>query len=223
MDRDLFLTAVRYAVADAALPVAPAASVPAVAGREDPVAAFAHNLEAVDGKVHRPENVDEVVSTVLSILAGAGARSFLSWDPAYLPVPGIVDAAQSAGLRRIDGVVPDDPDARHAHQRTYFDVDAGITGAIAAFAVSGTIVLPAGEGMPRMASLIPDLHVALLPHDAMHTTVSEWAADHPDALTHTSNLVFITGPSRTGDIEMRLNLGVHGPRTIHVVLVPDTG
>jgi L-lactate dehydrogenase complex protein LldG len=45
-------------------------------------------------------------------------------------------------------------------------------------------------------------------------------AAHPDAVRESSNLVLITGPSRTGDIELTLTVGVHGPKTVHVVLVP---
>jgi L-lactate utilization protein LutC len=50
-------------------------------------------------------------------------------------------------------------------------------------------------------------------------SLAHYAIDHPAAIEGTSNLVVITGPSRTADIEQQLNLGVHGPKHLHVILV----
>ncbi|MFZ0625504.1 MAG: LUD domain-containing protein [Acidimicrobiia bacterium] len=49
--------------------------------------------------------------------------------------------------------------------------------------------------------------------------MSHWAEKNPDSARRTANLVVITGPSRTGDIELQLNLGVHGPRQVHIVVI----
>lgn len=70
-----------------------------------------------------------------------------------------------------------------------------------------------------MASLIPDVHVAFLRRSDIHRSLAHWAAEHGDVLSAHTNVVFITGPSRTGDIEMNLNIGVHGPKQVHVILV----
>ena len=50
-------------------------------------------------------------------------------------------------------------------------------------------------------------------------TLAHWAHRRAESAAETANLVLVTGPSRTGDIEQQLNLGVHGPRHVHVVLV----
>jgi L-lactate dehydrogenase complex protein LldG len=70
-----------------------------------------------------------------------------------------------------------------------------------------------------MASLIPLVHIALLRSADISPSLSHWVAEHPEAARQTSNLVFVTGPSRTADIEQVLNLGVHGPKHLHVVLL----
>jgi L-lactate dehydrogenase complex protein LldG len=179
---------------------------------------FRSALENVDGTVHSVQSDTEVPALVGWILGGAGARSFLSWGPDRLPVGGVVEHLVEEGMTRAASLVPNDAAMRLTHQRAYADVDAGITGAQAGFAESGSIVLAAAPGQPRMASLIPPLHVALLRRNDMYPSLSAWAGRNPTAASDTANLVFITGPSRTGDIEMHLTLGVHGPREIHVIL-----
>ena len=89
----------------------------------------------------------------------------------------------------------------------------------AALAESGSLVLVHGEGRPRMASLIPDVHVALLDMSLLAYGLAHWANDNPELVADTASLVIVTGPSRTGDIELILNLGVHGPRHVHIVMI----
>jgi L-lactate dehydrogenase complex protein LldG len=76
-----------------------------------------------------------------------------------------------------------------------------------------------GPSRPRLASLLPPVHVALVSKRALYPTMAAFFSAHPNIVREGSNLVFITGPSRTADIEQTLTLGVHGPRQVHVVLV----
>lgn len=217
MERDAFLSRVRSAVARASLPERPDGD-PGLLVPELPevdlVARFSEALEAVDGTVHRGEDPEEVVE---GIMAARRASGFISWDGEHLPVPGIVDRLVARGYERVGGVVP--AEGRRDHQRTYGDLLVGITAAEAGLAESGSIVLRSGPGRPRMASLIPLVHVALLPADRIHRSLAHWAERHVDRAVEAANLIVVTGPSRTGDIEMNLNLGVHGPGELHVVLL----
>lgn len=183
--------------------------------REDLVSLFRSRAQAVDAVVHGPMSRLGAPKAIAGIAAGHGCRSFLAWDD--LPAPGVPAALMNAGLDRLDHVVPEHD--RRRHQSGYASVDLGVTGAVAGLAESGSIVLSHGSGRPRMASLIPDVHVAMVGVDALERTVAGLAHKRPTWAAGTTNLVIVTGPSRTGDIELHLNLGVHGPRHVHVVLI----
>lgn len=183
----------------------------------DLVAHFSHRLTSVDGVVHGPLPSVSISDLVISILSEYGAREYLGWDD--VGVPGIHQRMQAVGLTRLDGHMPDHGEWRRRHLSGYRNLVAGLTGADAGLAETGSIVLRAAPGKPRMASLIPLVHVAVLSVDRLSRSLCHYAADHPAAIEGTSNLVIITGPSRTGDIEQQLNLGVHGPKHVHVILV----
>ena len=90
----------------------------------------------------------------------------------------------------------------------------GVTNAICGLADTGSVLIVDGEGDPLKASLLPEIHIAVLKS-------SDILPSLPDAMKlvkNTSAAVFITGPSRTADIEMTLTIGVHGPKEIHVFL-----
>ena len=182
---------------------------------QDLVMLFRERAQKVDAVVHGPMSAHGVPKTVVGIASGHQAGSFMSWDS--LPAPGVVSSLAASGLDRVAHDVP--AHGRTEHQLGYYDLDLGVTGAQAGLAESGSIVLSHGEGRPRMASLAPGVHVALLDIELLHRTLAHWAAQRPELVAETSNLVVVTGPSRTGDIEQQLNLGVHGPRAVHVVLI----
>jgi L-lactate utilization protein LutC len=95
----------------------------------------------------------------------------------------------------------------------------GVTKAICGLADTGSILIADGEGDPLKASLLPEIHIAILCASKILPTLA-------DALTlpivHGSRAaVVITGPSRTADIEMSLTIGMHGPGELHVFVVDD--
>jgi L-lactate dehydrogenase complex protein LldF len=96
---------------------------------------------------------------------------------------------------------------------------AGVTGALVGICESGSLVLVGGEAHPLSASLLPDIHIAILRETDLVQTLPE-ALARPE-IRAASSAVIITGPSRTGDIEMTLSIGVHGPKELHVFLIKD--
>jgi L-lactate utilization protein LutC len=216
VDRDSFLTRVGRASLTSQLPDPPAisADLPELPPA-DLLALFRSRSQTVNAVVHGPVTRHGVPRAVTGIVTGHDASSFMAWDD--LPAPGVTSALQAIGMERIDHVVP--PGSRTDHNVGYRDVDVGITGAEIALAESGSVALVHGEGRPRMASLVPDVHIVLLEVERLDRTLAHWAQKNPTLVTETTNLVLVTGPSRTGDIEQQLNLGVHGPRHVHIVMI----
>jgi L-lactate dehydrogenase complex protein LldG len=94
----------------------------------------------------------------------------------------------------------------------------GVTGARAGIAATGTLVLDCGDGRPRATHVVPPAHVCLIRAadlvPAIADLVALLAAAPQPSLVH-----WVSGPSRTADLEMRLTIGVHGPRAVDVVVV----
>ena len=98
--------------------------------------------------------------------------------------------------------------------------DLGVTGATAAIATTGTLVLRSDTTGSRSASLLPPVHLCVLAASRVVATSTDVLAGL--GATHMpSNLVLITGPSRSGDIELIITVGVHGPHVVEVVLLRD--
>ena len=95
-----------------------------------------------------------------------------------------------------------------------------VTGAYAGIAETGTLVFVSDRATPTTLNFLPETHIAVLARDRLVAHLEDvWTRIRAErnALPRTVN--FITGPSRTGDIELQLELGAHGPRRLHVLLV----
>jgi L-lactate utilization protein LutC len=93
----------------------------------------------------------------------------------------------------------------------------GITWRVAFLADTGSLVLPAGPGMGTLASLLPEIHLALSFAAGCRAGLADYLSQIGCSLP--SRLTLATGPSRTGDIEAAMTPGVHGPRTVvHLIL-----
>ncbi len=117
--------------------------------------------------------------------------------------------------------------ARRELRRAFIDADMGITGANIAIAETGTLVLVTNEGNGRLVSTLPPIHVAILGVEKIVPTLEDAtavlrmlprSATGQKLSTYTS---FTTGPSRTGDIELSMTTGVHGPGEVHIVLLDN--
>lgn len=210
--RETMLTAIRAAVA------AGAASEPIVVPRE-----YARAGVLTDQHEILELLVDRLIDykALVSRTDRAGLPAAL--DAALAPVRSLVvppgfpaelhDALRSQG-RHV--VVDGDPEVLTADQLD--TLDAVVTGARVAIALTGTIVLDAGPDQGRRAlSLVPDRHLIVLFADQVVETVPEGFA----RLEPTAPLTMISGPSATSDIELSRVEGVHGPRTLHVLLVTE--
>lgn len=99
-----------------------------------------------------------------------------------------------------------------------FDIDVGITTAQAAIAETGTLVLDSSRERNRLVSLVPPVHIAIVDASTIFQTLGEALAFiHQDGNISPA-VTFITGPSRTADIELTLAIGVHGPQELYIIV-----
>ena len=102
-----------------------------------------------------------------------------------------------------------------------FSYDAGVTMAQAGIAETGTLILEAEKERHRLVSLLPPVHIAVVKAEDICPTIGDAlkrlrGAGHGEM---SRAITFITGPSRTADIELTLTIGVHGPKELHVIVI----
>ena len=217
MERSQFLKRIEQALRSDSLPGLPARHpehhLPHLE-KVDLTTHFIAAFELLDGIVHHESPLD----VITRIMEDRGTREYLAWNQEHLPSEGLLDTLGQKGYRRKATVLPSDPDGRIPHQMGYMDAEVGISAATAALAESGSVVVDSGPGRSRLASVIPAVHIVLVPTRLIFRSLSHWAAqvESPDQL---ANIMVITGPSRTGDIELTLTKAVHGPGEIHAVLL----
>lgn len=115
------------------------------------------------------------------------------------------------------------PWREHETLQPMFDVDVGITDVHAAIAESGTLVCSSDAGHSRGLSLVPPVHLAVVRRSDIVPDLMDYTHRLTGEMTNNlpSSTVFITGPSKTADIEGVLVTGVHGPGKVHVLVVTD--
>jgi L-lactate utilization protein LutC len=102
-----------------------------------------------------------------------------------------------------------------------FKSDVGVTRAQAAIAETGTLVLDSSVERNRLVSLVPPIHIAILNASQIYPKLTEVLTVLHTARELSSTITFITGPSRTADIELTLAIGVHGPQELYVIVVQN--
>ena len=98
-------------------------------------------------------------------------------------------------------------------------VDAGLTTTLGGIAETGTLVLWPTPDEPRLLSLLPPIHVALVEADKVADNLAGFIRDNGWAKSMPTNAVLISGPSKTADIEQTLAYGVHGPKELIVLVI----
>ncbi|HVT94148.1 MAG TPA: lactate utilization protein [Bryobacteraceae bacterium] len=212
MSREAILSSVRAALSRKSGQAVPPPPEWAVTAGDMPVAArielFTARLEALNGKVRRAPSPQDAGAVVAEILGG---KSAIASPAPYL---------ETCGVRGMGGVIwgAADPEQWREACAT---VDFGVTSASYALADTGSLVTIAGPSETRLASLLPPVHVAVIPAEAILTGLDELFLKVPKPAEIASSMVLITGPSRTADIEQILVRGVHGPGEIYVVIVGE--
>ncbi len=166
---------------------------------------FRQSLESVAGNCYVVSNKAEAASCVGEITTTIGAVRIAVSDSQLAR-----DAVPSYSGTEI--VVM-------ADASTLFGCDLGVTSAQWAIAETGTLVLESDRERHRLASLVPPVHICVIEARNIRQTLGEILERVSRDISRT--VTFITGASRTSDIELTLAIGVHGPEQLHVVVITD--
>jgi len=104
-------------------------------------------------------------------------------------------------------------------QELFQDIDAGITSTFGAIAETGSLILWPNHEEPRLMSLVPPMHIAVLKADDIYVSFAEAIDKQQWGNYMPANALLISGPSKTADIEQTLVYGVHGPRQLIVLIL----
>jgi L-lactate dehydrogenase complex protein LldG len=186
-----------HAETSAAVPVA------ASAQRAELASTFARELEEVGGRFLGVLTPAEVNSRVVSLAGEIGAKT-VALGPVCFSFAHTIPVADSE---------------RAAMRARVADAELGIAEADFAIASTGTLAVVANANRPGSLTLLPTASLVIVQIDrVMPNLAAVLAAMGPDGVA-ANRLTLITGPSRTADIEKRIVLGVHGPKSLHVIVV----
>jgi L-lactate dehydrogenase complex protein LldG len=157
------------------------------------------------GKRLAPEGIDDALK---ALVAENNIRKVTAWDTPWLNQLRITNHLSSLGVQLVS------PNAEK-HEMALCDL--GITEADYLLPETGTIVLHSSAEMPRAVSLLPRVHLAIVRPEMLRPDMHQVFTEGKDD----NYLVFITGPSRTADIELTTTLGVHGPKELYVWMVEE--
>ena len=178
---------------------------------KDPTAQFTSRLVASKGEVFRVENLSMGFETLGELFKQIGIHTVVAHRESPLDDPGLA----SVFPEQTWYFAGDEDDYRGVCA----SADAGLTSAAYALAETGSLVIVPGTNHSRLTSLLPPVHIVMLPESKIISSIYDWVALRPERLP--SNLVLISGPSKTADIEQTLVVGVHGPKRLIVIVHPE--
>jgi L-lactate dehydrogenase complex protein LldG len=164
---------------------------------------FVQETAALGVDTHIESTPEAVRERVQGLIAG---KRVIAWDAEHLPyeVGGLAaDAIRGRDDRDLQATA-----------------EIGLSGAHAAIAETGSLVVLSGKGTARSVTLLPPALVAVVRRSDFCFSMGELFAKNADRMSGAACTTVITGPSRTADIELQLTLGVHGPGKVTVVVGP---
>jgi L-lactate utilization protein LutC len=200
------------AVASAPVPVAQSAH------RAELASTFARELEEVGGKFLGILTPAEVANRIVSLAGEIGAKTVALGQGVACDMDAVGEALERADFR-IVRTVPVADTERAAMRSRVADAELGIAEADFAIASTGTLAVVSNANRPSSLTLLPPASLVIVQIDRLMASLAALlAALGPDGVA-ANRLTLITGPSRTADIEKRIVLGVHGPKSLHAIVV----
>ena len=173
--------------------------------RERLIENFRTNLESVGGICLIASDETEATKAVADVIKQTGSARIANSD--------------SEVVRRLVKSDAANEIFENASSDILFHCDIGITSAQWAIAETGTLVLESEKESHRLTSLVPPVHLCILSASSIRQTLGEILELSSRDLSRT--ITFITGASRTSDIELTLAIGVHGPKELYVIVIED--
>lgn len=169
---------------------------------------LSNSWQAVGGKFHRASDKNELSQILLNSLKEKGSHDIVMRESIGVNELGIDQLLSALGLKIIRPVSID----------AIKTVDAGVTIPDYAIADTGTLVEITPRDLQRTVSLAPPIYIAIVQEKNILPTLHDlWPK--VQAVKEKATITFITGPSRTADIEQILTIGVHGPKEAHLILI----
>jgi L-lactate dehydrogenase complex protein LldG len=168
---------------------------------------FCAELRKLSGVAERLPDAAALPAALAALVKAEGVSRAAMWSTDDLAGWRVAETLRELGVE----LVPAQGD-----HRAVAACELGVTGADAALPETGTLVLRGSPERPRVVSLLPRVHLAILRQSALCADLHQGLA----AVQSDPYAVFVTGPSRTADIELTLTLGVHGPRSLYAWLLP---
>jgi L-lactate dehydrogenase complex protein LldG len=185
--------------------------------RSDLIEQFESEVTRLGVRFHKAANFDEASQYVEQVALEHQAKQIVTWDSPIIDQSGVSSRLRQRGV----DVGTEDADQFLSSAAVS---EIGVSGVDYAISDTGTLVVFARKGQARSISLLPPIHIALVKIDQLVSNIGDLfdllspvAARNGQDLW--SAITFITGPSRTADIELKLVVGVHGPQQLHVVLL----
>jgi L-lactate utilization protein LutC len=198
--------------ATAAIPVSPSAQ------RAELASAFARELEEVGGKFLGIVTPAELTNRIVTLAGEIGAKSVAIGQGVASDMGAIGEALERADFRIVRTLPVADIERAPMRARVA-DADLGIADADFAIASTGTLAVVSNPQRPSSLTLLPPASLAIVQIDRIMPNLAAALAAIGPAGVAANRLTLITGPSRTADIEKRIVLGVHGPKSLHVIVV----
>ncbi len=173
---------------------------------------FITELRKVNTNVIEAANESEIKNSLDNLIKDKKIKSFSIWEFEYLKKLNLKQDLKHMGLKLIAA----------KNKNRIAESDIGITQVDYAIADTGTLVLLTNKNQPRTVSLLPPIHLAIVRPENLVRNISDLFIILKSKLQQgqdlTNCMTFITGPSRTADIELNLTLGVHGPKELYVFI-----
>ena len=192
-----------------------------VGSEQDVCSAMATQVDAVGGQATIVNDAGEAREALQQIIQRHKVTAALCWQH---PVLDRLEVGQFLQAQDVTGYDHDALRSLPQSQQREIMLAAGlgISSATYAIAETGTLVMAAQPGRERSVSLLPPVHVAVIEQSQivpdLIDVIAALSSGQPDNRLP-SNVTLITGPSKTGDIELQLTTGVHGPGTWYVIIV----